>query len=245
MTSREKRISEAFVSLTDVFARDVDPTVLLDRLVAHCTALAGADAAGVMMTDSRGNLRTLAVSDQRAGLLEVVQAQSGEGPCSDAWHSSASVSAPDLSLARDRWPRFAHLALDAGFRGAYAVPVRVHGQVVGALGLLNGRTAGERAELALAQAFADVTAVALVQWRADHTRPQDVLTLVQAAVSAKATVETAKGMLAAHSGRSVAESGTALHHYCTVHLLSPVEVAHALVRRTLEPEAVMPAQRVG
>ncbi|WP_433544373.1 GAF domain-containing protein (plasmid) [Streptomyces sp. CA-294286] len=242
MISREQHIAQAFVSLADSLAHDVDPTVLLDRLAAHCVALTGADAAGIMMVDARGSLRTMAVSDDRAALLELLQAQSGEGPCIDVWREQHRLDAPDLAGRESQWPNFVPRARALGFHGAHGLPLRVNGHGVGALNLLCERPGTlTDSELGLMQAFADVTAVAVVRWEADPSRPRDVLTRVQAAVSAKAAVETAKGLLAAAADISVQEADAALHHYSRVHDLRPSETARLLIRRTLHPREVMAA----
>uniref|UniRef100_A0AAU2UXB8 Uncharacterized protein n=1 Tax=Streptomyces sp. NBC_00003 TaxID=2903608 RepID=A0AAU2UXB8_9ACTN len=47
--TREQQLAQAFVSLSDTYAHDLDPVLLLDRLTAHCVHLVGADAAGVMV----------------------------------------------------------------------------------------------------------------------------------------------------------------------------------------------------
>ncbi|WP_328580910.1 GAF domain-containing protein [Streptomyces sp. NBC_00370] len=238
--SRQQQISEAFVSLTDTFAPGVDPLVLVDRLVDHCVRLTGADAAGIMMVTARAGLRTMAVSDERADLLEIFQLQTGEGPCVDCLRDGRPVDAADLAEHGDRWPGFVPLARAAGFRSAHAVPVRVNSQVIGALNLLG---AAPRAlcddDLRLAGALADVTAVALMQWEAEPVRPQDVLTLVQAVISAKATLETAKGMLAADGLLTPAEAAAALRAYSSRQGRRPSEIAQELVHRTLDPAAVI------
>ncbi|MGW7412317.1 GAF and ANTAR domain-containing protein [Streptomyces sp. NPDC054863] len=243
MISREQHIAKAFVSLADSFAEDVDPTVLLDRLAAHCVALTSTDAAGIMMIDARGSLRTMAVSDSRAALLELFQMQSGQGPCIDAWHEQHRLDVPDLATQESRWPDFVPLARELGFRGAYALPMKVNGQGVGALNLLREDPGTlTDTELALAQALADVACVAVVRWQADPARPHDVLTQVQAAVSVKATIETAKGLLAAAGGIGVQEADAALHRYSRLHGMSPSDAAQQLVRRTLDPCEVMAAR---
>ena len=123
--NRQSKVAEAFVRVADPFGEAVDPLVLADRLLGHCLALTGAEAAGLMMTSARGRLRTVATSDDRAELLEILQLQSGEGPCAESWVTGDLVRAPDLSVERGRWPRFAVAARAAGFASAYGVPVRV------------------------------------------------------------------------------------------------------------------------
>ncbi|WNI14288.1 GAF domain-containing protein [Actinacidiphila sp. ITFR-21] len=244
--SRLRHVAEAFVSLADTFGEQVDPLVLADRLVAHCVRLTGATAAGIMMVTARGRLRTVAVSDQRAELLEMLQLQTGEGPCVDCRRDGQVVAAPDLALSADRWPRFTVLARAAGFVGAYGIPVRIHGQVVGALNLLcAGAVPLTDDDLDVARAFAEVTATAMMQWRSDPARPQDILTRVQSVVAAKASVETAQGMLAAAGGLSLADALGALHAYSRQGGVRPTSAAQALLSRALTPEHILSAAARG
>ncbi|WEO93455.2 hypothetical protein A6P39_005155 [Streptomyces sp. FXJ1.172] len=105
----------------------------------------------------------------------------------------------------------APFARAAGFRAGHALPLRVHHQTIGAVNLLLTGPGGlPELDLNLAQALADVTAVALVSWNPYPIRPDDISTRVQAAIAAKATVEIAGGMLAEHGGLSAAQAHVAL-----------------------------------
>ncbi|MFD5538841.1 GAF domain-containing protein [Streptomyces sp. NPDC127079] len=128
--NREQQLAEALVGLADSFADDVDPVVLLDRLAGNCAETTGADAVGVMMAPLRGGLRTMAVTDERAALLELFQLQTEEGPCIDAYRQGERVNAPDLAASDGRWPQVTPFAREAGFRSAHAVPLRVHHQTM-------------------------------------------------------------------------------------------------------------------
>jgi AmiR/NasT family two-component response regulator len=92
--------------------------------------------------------------------------------------------------------------------------------------------------LSLVEAFTNATAVALMQWRADPVRDHDIMTRTQSLISAKATLETAKGMLAAHADLSATEADKVLARYARQRRLGPGAVARALVSRTLTPDEV-------
>ncbi|MGW2816682.1 GAF and ANTAR domain-containing protein [Streptomyces sp. NPDC001415] len=244
--TREQQLARAFVSLSDTYAADLDPLVLLDRLSEHCVHLVGADAAGVMVATVRGRLRIMAVSDYRVGLADLIALQSSQGPCLDCFHTGQPVEEPDLRASAARWPQFAPAAAALGYRAAYAVPLRVNHQRIGALNLLlAGDGALDADALALAQALADVASVALINWVPEQPRPQDLLTQVQAAVSAKTTLEMAKGMLAEHHGTDGPAAYRLLLGYSKKQGIRPVETARALVQRTLAPEAVAAGAPLG
>lgn len=228
------------MSVTDTFDTRVDPLVLADRLVSHCVRLTGADSAGLMMVTARGRLRTVAVSDERGDVLEMLQVRTGEGPCVDCLRIRHTVEAPDLAAATGRWPRFTAAALDAGFRGAAAVPVRVQDQQVGSLNLLADATGTLTPDdLALLAALARVAATAMMQWQSDTARPSDILTRIQSVISAKTSLETALGMLAAGGGLTIPEAALALRRHALRTGIRPAEAAQALLGRTLSVQDVL------
>jgi len=235
-----QKVAQAFVSLVDTLDETVDSSVLMDRLVSHSVAFTDADAAGLLMVSARGGLRPMAVSDDSEELLAVVQQQASEGPATESWLTGEEVRVRDLVAHAQEWPGFTASARRAGFRSAHAQPLRVRHQTVGVLVLLR-RAVGPLDEggLYLAGAFADVTAVALMQWRPEPLRAHDIVTRTQSLISAKATLETAKGMLAAHAGLGVAEADEVLAGYARDQGLRIGTVARALVSRTLRPETVM------
>ena len=75
---------------------------LTDRSVE----LLGADAAGLMLADQRGNLRLIASSAESARLLEVFELQNSEGPCLDCFHTGEQLVNLDDATMQARWPNF-------------------------------------------------------------------------------------------------------------------------------------------
>ncbi|MFI7405565.1 GAF domain-containing protein [Streptomyces sp. NPDC049541] len=249
--NREQQLAEALVGLADSLADDVDPVVLLDRLALNCLDLVGADAVGVMIAGRRGELRLMAATDQSAALTEFFQLQIDEGPCVDCYRKSERIDAPDLDDSAHRWPHVAPYAREHGFRAAHALPMRVHHQTVGALNLLL-TTPGSLSplDLHLAQALADVTTVALVNWSPrtanwspQPLRPTDVSSSVQRAVAAKATVDIATGMIAEYGDLSLPDARSALGGWATRSGRRLTEVAHGLVQRTVPLTDVLSAPR--
>ncbi|MBC9714703.1 GAF and ANTAR domain-containing protein [Streptomyces sp. TRM66268-LWL] len=240
--NREQQLAEAFVGLTDTLAEDFDPVMLLDRLARHCVDLAGADAAGTLMGTARGGLRTMSASDGGAALCELLQLQIDEGPCLDTHRTGRPVDAPGLPEGGRRWPQLTPLLVRAGYRSVHALPLRVDHTTIGAVGLLLTGPDGMPADdLRLAQALADVAAMALFHYRPEPVRSTDVLTRAQAAVAAKATVDMATGMLAEFGGLQLAEADRTLRAYSHRHGARLTDTAQALVRRELAPGAVLSA----
>ncbi|MFD6888028.1 GAF and ANTAR domain-containing protein [Streptomyces sp. NPDC059957] len=237
--NREQEITEAFVSLTDTVADDVDPLTLLRRLADHCVSLTGMDAAGVMLVNARGRLQSVTVTEDRVELTELFQLQVSEGPCIDSYNTGLPVHADDLAAA-GRWPAFTPLARAAGFAAAHSFPLQLRGQNIGALNLL-ARTPAPLppADARLVQALAHTATTSVLTWSREPLRPYDIVTRTQAALSAKAVLDIAIGMLAATAQTSPAQAAHHLHAYAVHRQERAVDIAEHLVRRRLTPQAVL------
>ncbi|MFH9707017.1 GAF domain-containing protein [Streptomyces luteogriseus] len=237
--NRERELAKAFVDLADTYAPDFDPLRLFSQLVHSCRGLLDVDAAAVMVADARGTLKTMAATEDEAAFIELMQMQTGRGPCMDCYRTGEDRSVPDIATEQERWPTLVAAMADAGYQSLHTVPVRFHDRVLGALTLLNART-GELPEgdLHLAQALADSAALGLMHWSAEP-RGDDVVTRVQGAIAAKSVLEVAKGMIAAHQGLLLPAAGRVLADYANRHQVSLADTAQALVSCTMEPDAIL------
>jgi GAF domain-containing protein len=238
--SRDQQLSDAFVGLSDTLAEDFDVVDLFERLSAHCVALSGADAAGVMLSDGRGRLRAIAASQERAAFLELFQLQVGSGPCVECFGTGESVIAVPIEAYAGRWPQLVPAVLEAGFGAVATVPLRLHESVIGAVNLFYTRPdPSTNADLYLAQALADVAALAMLRWPSVQTRPEDILARLQATITNKVAIEQAKGVLAQSGGIEITAAAEALRRYAHGRHLRVTDVARSVVRRTLAPESVL------
>jgi len=196
INNREQRIAETFVELADTLVADFDVIDFLQMVAARCVELVEVTATGVVLADSSGALITVAASDERARLLELLEVQNGEGPCRDCYRLAEAVVNVDLESARERWPQFAPQAIRGGFRSANALPLRLRSQVIGALTLFDASLEGLGADrLRLAQALADAATIGILQQRS--VRQNEVVARqLQAALTSRIVIEQAKGVLA-------------------------------------------------
>lgn len=239
---REGPVIRAFVELADTMVADYDAIDLLDRLIRFCVDLLPADAAAIVLGDARRELRVVAASSEDAQLMELLQLQNDEGPCLDCFQSAAPVSIADLADAVDRWPSFAAAVAEHGqFRAVHALPLRLHGEAIGALNLFD-REPGAllAADLALGQALADVATIGILQERAIR-RAEVVNEQLQAALTSRVTIEQAKGVLSQHSGTGMDAAFDRLRHYARRRNERLADVAGQVVRRELDPAVVTAA----
>jgi transcriptional regulator with GAF, ATPase, and Fis domain len=193
---RERHLAETFVELADTLVEDFDVIDFLQSLATRCVELLDVAAAGIVLADQGGLLRTVAASDERARLLELFEVQTDEGPCRDCYQQGSAVVNVDLDGARERWPRFTPRAIAGGFRSANALPLRLRSQVIGSLNLFHTGTGGlDSAELRMAQALADAATIGILQQRSIR-RGEVVAGQLQAALTSRIVIEQAKGVLA-------------------------------------------------
>jgi GAF domain-containing protein len=208
----EAALARAFVRLADTLASDFDIVDFLQGLSADSVEILRAEAAGVMLADTRGGLRLIASSDERMRLLELFELQGAQGPCLDAFSTGQAVQA-SAADSRIRWPSFAQRASDSGFQMMCAVPLRVRSDVIGAMNLFRGSDAPFTAdEMDIAQAMAEMAAIGLIQERA--LRERTLLTeQLHSALTSRVIIEQAKGMLAEYLKVSVDEAFELLRNY--------------------------------
>jgi transcriptional regulator with GAF, ATPase, and Fis domain len=227
--SPTSRLAEAFVTLTDTLVTDFDIADLFHELAGACVELLEVTAAGLMLVDAGGRLKVMSSSSERSRLLELMEIQNEQGPCLDCHREGGPVLVADLAAERARWPGFAEEAMRGGFRAAYALPMRLRSDTIGALNLFHrDPDTVTAATLRIGQALADVATIAILQQRAARAR-EDLVGQLQTALNSRVIIEQAKGVLAEreHADMSTAFSLLRGHARSTHQQLS--DVARAVV----------------
>jgi GAF domain-containing protein len=183
----------AFAAANAAMVKGVDGASTVHVLLTDCVALLGAGAAGVLVTVDHG-LELLAATSHSAIELELHQAHVHEGPCVEVIESGTRVAA--AAGEADRWPGFARAMSTAGFGTVLATPMRWHDRVLGGLNLFWGPSRSlTQDELELAQAFADIATLALMQSPVTDG-PEFVAQKLRMALQGRVVIERAKGVLA-------------------------------------------------
>ena len=230
---REARVLAAVVALVDSLLDDFDVVELLTELTERCAQLLDVESAGLLLAGPHGQLHLMAATSLRTEELELFQLQTEEGPCLDCYLSGQAVSAPDLSAAAPRWPRFVLAASQAGFASVHAVPMRAAGTVLGALGLFGTRVGElDEADLLVGQSLAHVASVAIVQ---EHPPTRGtVLPRLRSALVDRVVVEQATGFLRERLDVTVAEAFVLLREHARNSGKHLTEIARQLMS---QPEA--------
>lgn len=240
MTSneREERLAQTFVELSNTLVDDFDVLDFLSLLAERSAELLDVAAAGVLLSDQRGSYHPTAASTEDARLLELLNAQTQEGPCFDAVRTNSPVTSSDLSTD-DRWPRFASAAVEAGFHAAYAVPMCCNRECIGALTLLNTVKGDvDTASARLGQALADVATVGILSHHPVRHR-ELISEQLQATLHHRVVVEQAKGFLAETGDLTMRQSFEVLRDYSRRNGQRLSDLARSIVDRTVTPHALL------
>jgi GAF domain-containing protein len=154
------------------------------------------DLAGITLLRD-GKPVTAVFTDPEAPDIDTAQYASGSGPCLDAFRTGQVLQIADTA-DDDRWPEFCTRAAAAGVRSTLSLPLVVGDASLGALNLYS-RAANGFSEHATALVFAAQAAVVLANsqayWAAHHLSSQ-----LEIALSSRAAIEQAKGILMATRG---------------------------------------------
>jgi GAF domain-containing protein len=234
-------LAQTMVDLADTLVDDFDVVDLLTLLTDRCVEVLDVAAAGLMLVAPEGDLRVVASSSEEMRVLELFELQSEEGPCLECYRTGEAVLNQNLIKVGGRWPRFAPVAVEAGFRSVHAVPMRLRGLVIGALNLFRA-DGGEMEDVLVAQALADLATIAILQQRA-ASQAHLVNEQLGHALNSRIVIEQAKGMLAERAGLDMGEAFSWLRNHARNHNRHLADVARAVIDGTLVPDPLRPVRR--
>ncbi|WP_135458736.1 GAF and ANTAR domain-containing protein [Mycobacterium sp. DL99] len=227
--NRYEQLANAFVGLADTLVADYDVVEFAQRLVGDLTTLLPVSAAGIMLGDAHGRLHVFASSSEHTQLLELLQIEANSGPCRDAYLNRETVRVPDIRREQERWPAFAQRATEYGFTSAFALPLRLRDERVGAVNLLRTEPGHmSESDIAVGQGLSDVAAVGILHQRI-ITRAEIINQQLQGALNTRTIIEQAKGVLAERGGMEMDESFNLLRTYARKTNQRLADLARAVV----------------
>ena len=153
-------LTRSIAALTDRDPeRDLAST--LEQAVLAAKQLFMVDAAGIMLADNDGTLRSASASDQRAQALEDSQERFAASPCAQAFSTGRPVVMRDATL-EPRWGEVRHAFAQARIRSGLCVPVRLGAGPIGTLDVYAVAPGGwDETEVSALQAYAGVATTLL------------------------------------------------------------------------------------
>ncbi|GHE96719.1 ANTAR domain-containing protein [Streptomyces fumanus] len=227
--SREEKIARTFVHLADSLVDDYDVIDLLQHLTLSCRDLLDATDVAVLLAYPGPDLYSPVPCDPSPALAAVLDPAARQGPAVDACRTAAAVAPGPLATAPAAWRDFTEAARRTGYTHAAAVPVRLRRDTLGSLLLLStGDGPLPPADLRLAQAFADATALGLLNAR-PAGRPHTISEQLHDALHSRIVIEQAKGFLAERDSLSADDAFAALRDHARRHGVPLTEVARTVV----------------
>jgi GAF domain-containing protein len=236
--AREALLARTLVELADTLVADFDVVELLSLLTYRCVDVLDVGAAGLMLAAPDGDLRVVASSSEAMRVLELFEIQAQEGPCLDCYRTGQPVLNQDLTAGDGRWPHFGPEARAAGFASVHALPMRLRGNVIGALNLFHLHPGLLRdADEVAAQAMADVATIAILQHRATF-EAQVVNDQLNHALNSRIVIEQAKGMVAEREQVDMEGAFSLLRNHARNHNAGLADVARSVIDGSLAAAAL-------
>jgi len=231
--TREQRLVDTFVTLTDTLVDDYDVVDLLQNLVDGVVDIFDASDAGILLVNQVQELEVLASTSERSSFLGLLQLDAGEGPCVECFATGRTVSVRDQTEMTRRWPTFAAASAESGFASVHSIPMRLRDTTLGSLNLFRETEGALNDEDALAaQALTDVATISILQQRSLEHATLAQLQL-QRALDSRVVIEQAKGFVAQTHHVDMEAAFALLRGYARSHQELLADVARAVVERRL------------
>ena len=233
MDNEARDLGTVLADFAKILADEHGPTEVVHRLGDYVTELLPVHGVGILLLGANGI--EVATANTDAGLIvEQLEADLGEGPCTDCMASGEQVLAPDLAATADRYPRFVPRALEAGIYSIHALPMTVRGEQLGSMDVVATEEMHlDAAQLATAQMLGDVAMTYVANSRT-LTEKTKLAGQLQHALDSRVLIEQAKGVLAERHQLTVTAAFDRLRQYARSNQRKLHEVAAEVVQGELE-----------
>jgi GAF domain-containing protein len=173
-----------------------DLTSSLNEITDACVELFHVNGSGIMLADDQNISRYVAATDGPGRVLEIVESETGQGPCTEAFVTNRPVPVTDVT-AEPRWPDLAAAVAPHNVRAVLGVPVRLGAVPVGTLDVYRDRPhewdATERTALVR---YGDLVETTLAAALSAH-KAQELAGQLQYALDYRVIIERGVGYLMA------------------------------------------------
>lgn len=222
--------NQAFAELGRINLAETDLPQVLSRVAELAKqTIPGAAEVSVSLVQG-GRASTAAFTGELALHLDETQYEKGYGPCLAATVGGETVMIADMTR-EDRWPAYVPEAVRRGAHSSVSVGLPVQQAVNGALNVYaTVPKAFDEDALELAHTFASYAAVALANAHL-YASTAALAAQMQEAMTSRAVIEQAKGIIVAQRGCSVDEAFDILVRASQSSNRKLREIAEALVQK--------------
>lgn len=233
-TAPARDIGVVLAEFATLMVEDNSMQAVLERLGSYCTELLPVHGVGVLLRSPNGGMEVATANTEAGMIVERLEVELQEGPCTDALESGEQVLVPDLAQTRDRYPTFAPKAMEAGVRSVHGLPLTIRSETIGSMDLIGLEPFDlSAAHLATAQILGDVTVSYLANGRvlAEKTQLAEQL---QQALDSRVLIEQAKGIIAERRKVPVNDAFEFVRRYARSNQRKLRDVAAAIIRGDLD-----------
>lgn len=233
-TAPPRSIGAVLAEFATLMVEDSSTEAVLNRLGEYCTELLPVHGVGVLLRSPKGGMDIATANTEAGRIVEILEAELHEGPCTDALESGEQVLAPDLAATADQYPIFTPKALEAGVRSIHGLPLTIRSETIGSMDLIALEPlALDAGHLSTAQLLGDVTVSYLANGRvlAEKTALAEQL---QGALDSRVLIEQAKGIIAERRKEPVNDAFETIRRYARSNQLKLRDVAAAIIRGDLD-----------
>lgn len=219
------------MTLADTLIDHYDVVDLLQTLVDSSAEILDASAAGLTLADKYGQLGVVASTSEGSDVIDLLQPESLDGPATESYRTGRAVSVPHIEALPPS--DFVSAALSLGFLSLHSVPMRLRGEIIGALTLF-GSSLGALSsdDAAVLQGLADVATIGILHERA--VRESGIAQQqLQHALASRVVIEQAKGVVAQTLFVDMDSAFRLLRDYARANRLNLHDVAELVVRRSI------------
>lgn len=227
-------IGAVLAEFATLMVEDSSTQAVLERLGEYCTELLPVHGVGVLLRSPKGGMEVATANTEAGRIVEALEAELLEGPCTEALETGEQVLTPDLSTTAERYPAFTPRALEAGVRSIHALPLATRAETIGSMDLIALEPIDiGAAHLSTAQLLGDVTVSYLTNGRilAEKTALSEQL---QQALDSRVLIEQAKGVISERRKVPVNDAFDTIRRYARSNQLKLRDVSAAIIRGDLD-----------
>jgi hypothetical protein len=232
--SSGRDIAVVLAEFARTMAEEPTPQHILERLGDYCTEMLPVHGVGILLRTSKGGIEVGTANSELGRVVEELEVELGEGPCTECVETGEQIAVPDIALAASRYPRFTPRALQAGVRAIHALPMTVRAEQIGAMDMVATEPVDLSAQqLATAQLLADVSISFVANSRAFREKTE-LAAQLQHALDSRITIEQAKGILSERHDLTVTDAFERMRQHARGNQRKLHDVASEIVRGDLD-----------
>ena len=198
-------LAAALAELSTLPIGDDDRQQLLTRMAVLVQSAVPAATAVSITLGSPLDPQQLGSDSTAAQELDGRQLQAGEGPCWDAHVAGAAVATPDLP-SDDRWPRLRSLLRDSPVHSVLALPLREGEQPVGVVNVYAAEVGAFTGDSRRIAELVTAAVGGVLQSMAERESLRNLAANLEKALTSRAVIDQAKGVLMARLGIGAEEA---------------------------------------